>query len=252
MGHANLQRLQQMLRDGELKALPPDIASELKSASDIYCESCAHGKLTRRKHRSSGHRSDERRFHSDTYGPCPISYADKLRYAVIFVHQPTALWFLSGLHTRSRDETLAAFKFAISVAAKNGHTIAAFMSDNGREFLGGPFDEYLTERGILRQLSAPGRQDSNGRAERVWSGSANIVGINARPPVLRPQRGPVPNLSLTFTPVVRVYQEDELIGFRATRYDNCWVTQDNPIRVVAVDSERYGSRARRCCVDAPR
>ena len=168
LGHANLQKLQRLLRAGELQGLPQSVASELKSTRDLLCENCAHGKLTRRKHTPSVSHFDDRRFHSDTYGPCPISFAEKCRYAVIFVYQAYDFWFLFGLHSRTCEETLAAFNYAVLVAQHYGNDVCALMSDNGTEFVSGKFERYLKDQGILRQLSAPGRQDSNGRAERPW------------------------------------------------------------------------------------
>jgi hypothetical protein len=126
------------------------------------------GKLTRRSHGRAEHKSDKKRFHSDTFGPCPLSYLHKCRYAVIYIYQPMDMWFLSGLHQRTASETLAVFRNAHLVSEKYGHAVNVLLSDKSREYINDDFRKYLADNGILSQLSAPGRQDSNGRAERAW------------------------------------------------------------------------------------
>ena len=83
-------------------------------------------------------------------------------------HQPTDFWFLFGLTSKSCEEALSACKTAYALAIKSGHDVRALLTDNGTEYTAFEFSEYLAEIGVMRQFSAPGRQDQNGKSERSW------------------------------------------------------------------------------------
>ena len=169
LGHPSMNSMRIALRNGELDWISSKLQAELRSSSGgTGCEYCSAGKLTRRAHRKSDSPSEVHRFHSDSYGPCPPSQSSKCKYAIVYIHQTTDFWFLFGLPDHTSSTALTAFKTAYQVATNHGHPIRALLSDNGREFTAGEFSEYLTEIGVLRQFSAPGRADQNGKAERAW------------------------------------------------------------------------------------
>ena len=166
--HSSLSVMQAKLRDGGYRWVSLRLREVLRRAKSLSCEFCPHGKLTRRAQRRSDRPTETLRFHSDTYGPCPTSYVSKCKYAVIYIHQPTDFWFLFGLGSRSSEKVLSAFRTAYLLALKHGHDVRALLTDNGREYTAEAFDQYLADHGILRQYSAPGRQDQNGKSERSW------------------------------------------------------------------------------------
>jgi transposase InsO family protein len=141
------------------------------------CVHCARGKIVRRSRPkvSTGTASPGRnttivqRLHTDTWGPSPArSHNSMFRYAQIFVHQETGAKFLFGMTTKEGHKTLRNLKTVLAILRKNGFDVKALMSDHGTEFLNHDVGDLLDKEGILHQLSAPYRQDGNGRAERPW------------------------------------------------------------------------------------
>jgi transposase InsO family protein len=71
-------------------------------------------------------------------------------------------WFL-----KHKSDTLAAFKqFIYWAECQSDHKLKSICSDQGGEFLGHEFDEYLAEYGIEHQLSVVHSLQQNRRAER--------------------------------------------------------------------------------------
>ena len=63
-------------------------------------------------------------------------------------------------------ETFEKFKeFKVEVENQLGKCIKAIWSDRGGEYLLGDFKDYLTQNGIVSQLTAPGTPQQNGVAE---------------------------------------------------------------------------------------
>ncbi|NDV21046.1 DDE-type integrase/transposase/recombinase, partial [Pseudodesulfovibrio sp. JC047] len=68
---------------------------------------------------------------------------------------------------RRKSEAFDKFKqFKAEAELQLGKHIKALRSDRGGEYLLGEFKEYLTQQGIVSQLSAPGTPQQNGVAER--------------------------------------------------------------------------------------
>ena len=57
-------------------------------------------------------------------------------------------------------------KFRAEVKNQLGKHIKAMRSNHGGEYLLGDFKDYLTQNGIVSQLTAPGTPQQNGVAER--------------------------------------------------------------------------------------
>jgi hypothetical protein len=180
MKHNSLTVMKQAARNGELDWVPPKVLAELRTLKTLGCEFCPSGKLTRRAHRQSDTVSEELRFHSDTFGPCPASFGSKCKHAVIYIHQPTNFWFLFGLTSCSCDKVLSAFKTSYYVALQYGHVVRALLSDNGTEYTAEAFKQFMDQEGLLVQFSAPGRQDQNGKSERSWRTLSEAASDSAR------------------------------------------------------------------------
>ena len=68
---------------------------------------------------------------------------------------------------RRKFETFEKFKkFRVDVENQLGKRIKAIRSDCGGEYLFGDFKDYLTQNGIVSQLTAPGTPQQNGVVER--------------------------------------------------------------------------------------
>ena len=68
---------------------------------------------------------------------------------------------------KQKSEAFEKFKeFMVEVENQLGKCIKAIRSDRSGEYLLGDFKDYLTENGIISQLTAPGTPHQNGVAER--------------------------------------------------------------------------------------
>ena len=68
---------------------------------------------------------------------------------------------------RRKSETFEKFKeFRVEVENQLGKCIKAIRSDRGSEYLLGDFKDYLTQNGIVSQLTAPGTPQQNDVAEK--------------------------------------------------------------------------------------
>ena len=68
---------------------------------------------------------------------------------------------------KRKSEAFEKFKeFKAEVENQLGKHIRAIRSDRGGEYLLGDFKDYLTQNGIVSQLTAPGTPQQNGAAER--------------------------------------------------------------------------------------
>ena len=68
---------------------------------------------------------------------------------------------------KRKSEAFEKFKeFRAEVENRLGKLIKAIQSDRGGKYLLGNFKDYLTENGIVSQVTAPGTPQQNGVAER--------------------------------------------------------------------------------------
>ena len=68
---------------------------------------------------------------------------------------------------KQKSETFEKLKeFRVEVKNQLGKCIKAIRSDHGGEYLLGDFKDYLTENGIISQLTALGTPQQNGVAKR--------------------------------------------------------------------------------------
>ena len=68
---------------------------------------------------------------------------------------------------RRKSEAFEKFKeFRVEVENQLSKRIKAIRSDRGGEYLLGDFKDYLTQNGIVSQLTTPGTPQQNGVAER--------------------------------------------------------------------------------------
>lgn len=103
--------------------------------------------------------------HSDVGSITPTSKGGS-KYYVTFVDDYSRYTMVYPMKTK--DEVLAKFD-QYRRMAENLHsdTIKVLRSDNGGEYTGKEFREYLLKHGIRRQLTVPGTPQQNGVAERI-------------------------------------------------------------------------------------
>ena len=102
--------------------------------------------------------------HSDLAGPFPLSIHGCKYFVVFFDEFSKKLWvyFLvrkSEMFTKFRE-------WKAMVELQSGHTLREFQSDNGGEYIGHDFRDYLVSKGILHRTSTAYTPQQNGKAER--------------------------------------------------------------------------------------
>ena len=103
--------------------------------------------------------------HSDVCGPMSIQARGGYEYFITFVNDYSRFCYVYLMKRKS--EAFEKFKeFRAEVENQLGKRIKAIRFDRGGEYLLGNFKDYLTENGIVSQLTAPGTPQQNGVAER--------------------------------------------------------------------------------------
>ena len=134
LGHINSNRIQRLIKDGLLEPLD--------FGGFPICQSCLEGKITKRLFNTKGRRAQEllELVHTNVCGP--MSTQAKGGYVYLM---------------RWKSETFEKFKeFRAEVENQLGKRINAIQFDRGGEYLLGDFKDYLTQNGIVSQLTAPG------------------------------------------------------------------------------------------------
>jgi hypothetical protein len=159
LGHVNAADMQRL----------PSMADGLDYAGTILgaCGSCMKGKLHALPHpRSATHRATVplELVHTDLCGPLPLS-RDGFQYFITFIDDCTR--FTEVRLLRNKREAMRAFiEYQAWIEKATGRSIQMLRSDNGGEYTSKVFNEWLSDDGVRRQLSAPYTQQQNGVSER--------------------------------------------------------------------------------------
>ena len=131
------------------------------------CESYLEGKMTKRPFKAKGYRVTKplELVHTDVCGPMRVQARGGYEYFVTFIDGYSIYGFVYLM--RQKSETFDKFREYKAEAEKQlGVHIKELRSDRGDEYLSGEFKFYLTQEGIVSQLSAPGTPQQNGVVER--------------------------------------------------------------------------------------
>ena len=166
MGHVNWEAIKRVRsEDNPLHGIRLDSSEPPKHA----CEGCLAGKAKRHAFKpSTSNRSYDplEIIHSDLQGPMAVNAIGGYRYSCVFTCGRTR--YVWVYYLKSKDQTLRTFKtFVTWIEKLTGRSIRKFRSDRGGEFTSAAFDEFLAERGITRETSAPRTPQQNGLAERM-------------------------------------------------------------------------------------
>src|SRR5579862_6779626 len=159
LGHINLKRIRRLVEDGPLSSFDFEPFPQ--------CESCLKGKMTKRSFSGKVLRSNEllELVHTDVCGPMNKPARGGYEYFITFTDDYSRYGYVYLM--RRKSEAFDKFKqFKAEAELQLGKHIKALRSDRGGEYLLGEFKEYLTQQGIVSQLSAPGTPQQNGVAER--------------------------------------------------------------------------------------
>ena len=101
----------------------------------------------------------------DVCGPMSTQAKGGYEYFITFTDNYSRYGYVYLM--RRKSETFEKFKeFRAEVENQLGKHIKAIQSDQGGEYLLGDFKDYLTQNGIVSQLTALGTPQQNGIAER--------------------------------------------------------------------------------------
>ena len=121
------------------------------------CESCLEGKMTNRPFNAKGRRAQEllELVHMDLCGPMSTQAKGGYEYFITFIDDYSRYGYVYLM--KWKFETFEKFKeFRVEVENQLGKHIKAIRSDRGGEYLLEDFKDYLTQNGIVSQLTAPG------------------------------------------------------------------------------------------------
>ena len=166
-GHTNFATIGLMIKQGIL----PKVTSKddgLRKSGDS-CSVCLKGKMTRTiipKKAQKRQTSPGELIHSDLCGPMRTQSIQGSLYMVSYIDDATGWIHLAFL--KHKSEQLKEFKsFESYVQRQFGVKIRRLRSDNGGEYSSMESQDFMKEKGIIWERSAPRTPQQNGRAERA-------------------------------------------------------------------------------------
>lgn len=130
------------------------------------CDTCVVCKITRGPFKTSDSRAAKKLelVHSDVVQMDVLSNGGN-RYFVTFLDDYSRkLWFYP---MKNKTETLDKFKlFKTTAEGESNQKVLSLRTDNGGEYIGKLFQEYLRQENVRHQLTVPYNPEQNGAAER--------------------------------------------------------------------------------------
>lgn len=160
LGHLNIKEIQNMSKNGI-------IPMTLTGSGNFVCEACQYGKQARNPFKESmrGTTLPGEIVYSDVCGPIAESSLSGKRYFVLFKDGATSYRHIYFL--KHKDEVLECFiKYNAIINNQFHHNVRILHTDNGREFVNEEFKNFLDEKGIVHECTAPYTPQQNGRSER--------------------------------------------------------------------------------------
>lgn len=164
LGHISPKRIQQ-LAQGAASGLEK---AKLDLATLPPCVICAMGKGHKQaisKEPATRATKVLERVHTDLCGPFEWQSHGGAKYFITFIDDKTRFGAIHFLQKKS--DAAAAFQaFHTWACNQQSTTIKYLRSDNGGEYIGKKFTDYLTKCGIQPELTAPNTPSQNGVSER--------------------------------------------------------------------------------------
>lgn len=152
LGHVNEVTLKHMVT----KAIVTGVEMPAEGTLGT-CEGCIMGKMTHKPFKSTEWRgcSVGEIIHFDTMGPMPVESLGRKRYCLVFKDEATSIRRVFFL--RDKSEALGCFNVFLKEIEEDfaGRRVKVIKSDNAKEFVSRQFNEFLEEKGIVRELSPP-------------------------------------------------------------------------------------------------
>lgn len=132
-----------------------------------FCEACAQGKSKQSAYaRQSSYRAVTKLelVHTDLCGPISAQSFGGALYFIPFVDDFTRMCFVYFI--RYKHQALATFLLFLEMAERQtGNKLRMLRTDGGGELTSNAFEEQCSQRGIVRQVTAPYSSSMNGVAE---------------------------------------------------------------------------------------
>jgi hypothetical protein len=103
--------------------------------------------------------------HTDVCGPIRTHSLGGGKYFIEFIDDASRWCEVRFLKSKA-EVSKATTEYIALVEIQKGKKIKCFQSDNGAEYTGKEFNDYLKKRGITRRFTAPYNPEQNGTAER--------------------------------------------------------------------------------------
>ncbi|GJZ90850.1 putative RNA-directed DNA polymerase [Tanacetum coccineum] len=159
LAHIGKTRMQKLHREGLLENIDEE--------SFDKCESCISGKMTKKPFNKNIERATDLLglIHTDVCGPLRHVSRKGASYFLTFTDDFSHYGYVYLL--KHKHEVFETFKvFKAEVELQLGKKIKALRSDRGGEYLSQEFKDYLSENGIVQNLTSPYTPQQNGVSER--------------------------------------------------------------------------------------
>jgi len=162
-GHANYNIVGDMI---ERKILP---RPEEDGKKPSHCVTCSKGKLTRAPIPKTGSRTERQVWeliHSDLCGPMPITSLQGNKYMALYIDDRSNWTHVACI--RSKSDQVGVLQGLISKLERQfGAATKTLRTDGGGEYDNKEMKQFLQERGIRWEHSAPRTPQQNGKSERM-------------------------------------------------------------------------------------
>ena len=164
LAHLNTKTILDMSRQGAafgIGHLHDDLSSSL-------CDGCVMGKMHRSPFKTGRNRATEvgQLIHSDVCGPMQVPTPGGSRYFVVF-KDDFSRWCVVRLLKQKSQVADCFQEFVAMLKRETGKDVKTLRSDNGGEYFGSSFADWLAKSGIRHESSTPYTPQQNGVAERV-------------------------------------------------------------------------------------
>ena len=163
LSHMNFRDINKLVVGDLVRGLPP-----FKFDKEHLFASCEHGKQSRKSHPTVIHTKiiePLELIHVDLCGPSAIESIAGNKYILVMVDEFSRFTWVFFLKRKS-EATPTIINFIKSIEVSLRKTVRKIRSDNGSEFKNQAMEDFLTNKGISHNFSAPYTPQQNGVVER--------------------------------------------------------------------------------------
>ena len=185
-GHLGYDNLKKLL-DGYMVEGINVTATEFQTAKEAVCDTCVRAKQHRLPFPTSLTKTTGilDLLHMDVCGPMPVQSLGGSRYFATILDDYSDLCMVRTIPRKS-DVTEFVKDSIEYLETQSGKKVKGIRSDGGGEYINNDLGQYLKDKGIVHQTTAPYTPQQNGKAERLnrtlmERGRAMLLGANLPP-----------------------------------------------------------------------